>query len=55
MDHDPTKKEGLVGCVLNNADFLVSQAVDLVDQLVDLLVGRVNLALDELLFHTTSL
>jgi len=36
-------------CLLDNADFLVRQAVELVDELVDLLVGRVNLALDNAL------
>jgi len=33
-------------CLLDNADFLVCQAVEFVDELVDLLVRRVNLALD---------
>jgi len=33
--------------LLDDADFSVGQAVDLVDELVDLIVGRVDLALDE--------
>jgi len=43
---------GSLGCLLNDADFAVCQAVEFVDELVDLLVGRVELALDErLLVH----
>ena len=34
-------------CPLNSPDFLIGQAVELVDQLVDLLVSGVYLALDE--------
>lgn len=34
-------------CLLDDADFLVCQAVEFVDELVDLFVGGVDLALDE--------
>jgi len=33
--------------LLNQLDLLVGQAVELVDELVDLLVGRIDLTLDE--------
>ena len=33
-------------CLLDDADFLARQAVELVDELVDLFVSRVDLALD---------
>ena len=36
-------------CLLDDADFLFRQAVEFVDELVDLLVGLLDLALDELL------
>ena len=34
------------GCLLNDLDLLVRQAVEFVDELVDLFVGCVNLAMD---------
>ena len=34
-------------CLLDDADLVIGQVVELVDEPVDLLVGRYNLALDE--------
>lgn len=37
-------------CLLNNPDFLFGQAVEFVDELVDLFVGCIDLALDQSFF-----
>jgi len=41
-------------CLLDDADLVVGQAVELVDELVDLPVGRVDLALDHSLLVALS-
>jgi hypothetical protein len=33
-------------CLLDDADFFIRQVVELVDELIDLFVGRVDLVLD---------